>query len=82
MKIELRTLFIGASVSEPHTCQTAPPAIYVSLYMYRMSFRKQMPPCSNSLDSFDFVIHHQARLTMSYILLVYWCLIVSYNSLP
>ena len=27
-----------------------------------------MPPCSNSLDSFDFAMHHHARPTMSYIL--------------
>ena len=29
--------------------------------MYRMSFRKSMPPCSNSLNSFDFAMHHQFR---------------------
>ena len=33
--------------------------IYV--YMYRMPFREKMPPRSNSLDSFDFAMHHQFR---------------------
>ena len=35
-----------------------------------------MPLCSNSLDSFDFVMCHQARPTMSYILLLQY--VVSY----
>ena len=47
---------IGASLSEPHTGQTAfPQCLYVS--MYRMSFFK-CPPRSNSLNGFDFTKRH------------------------
>ena len=51
--------FIGVSLSEPHTGQTASPAIYVCLS--HTSFRKSMPPCSNSLSSFDFALRPQFR---------------------
>ena len=45
-------IIVGASLSEPHTGQTASPAIY-DLCIVRHSVNK-CPPCSNSLDSFDF----------------------------
>ena len=39
------------------------------VYIVRHSVNK-CPPCSNSLDSFNFAMSHQAHPTMSYILLV------------
>ena len=35
--------------------------MYVCICLSRTSFHKSMPPCSNSLDSFDFAMHHQFR---------------------
>ena len=58
-------------MSEPHTCQTVSPVIYICLYIYIYIIHHFVSaPRSNSLNSFNFAMHHQACPTMSYILLV------------
>ena len=49
----------GEPEQAPHLSNGVPHDLCIYLSMYHTSFRKQMPPCSNSLDSFNFTMCHQ-----------------------